>query len=389
MMLLFILLIAGAGAFILYPNDLYAAFRASLPDSLPSSLALPNPFAAATPTQPPTATSVPSTATVQPTATSTQTPTSTPYHGPTPTASPAFGGGTGEIAFASDRSGIPEIYLSNLVTKEEKLLINMPGGACEPAWSPDGAQIVFVSPCPKALDLSDLLPNDTQLYIARADGSDPSPMATVGTGDSEPAWSPDGKQIAFTSVREGPPLIYIITLENNKVKRLIDPIAARASDSTADFAALRQPAWSRPSGDQIVFAAKNMAADGAYQIWSVTDAAQGLQRIVSSGTAFWDYLPTWSPDGKTITFSQRDATGYVLPKVMRILYADRGGPGVQIKGVLRPIEHFDYSPDGLWYAFVAKYEGENKDIYYSTTLGEQSTRLTFDRDRDFDPAWRP
>jgi Tol biopolymer transport system component len=74
---------------------------------------------------------------------------------------------------------------------------------------------------------------------------------------------------------------------------------------------------------------------------------------------------------------------------MTIQYQDRGGPGVQIEGVRRPIEHFQYSPDGKYYVFVANYEGNNTDVYYSTIKGTQSTRLTYDKGKDFDPAWRP
>jgi serine/threonine protein kinase/Tol biopolymer transport system component len=381
MILLFALIIGGAGIFILYPNDLYPSLRASLP---------PIPYLAfamdptATPTDKPTATLAAFTATVQPTVAFTFTPLPTKTPLPTPTAIPALGGGSGEIAFASDRSGVPEIYLSDLASNEAKLLINMPEGACEPAWSPDGSQIIFVSPCNGPLDLSDLLPDDTKLYIANADGSEPTAVNTDATGDSEPAWSPDGKRIAFTSVRDGQPLIYTINLENNEVTRLIEP--------SADFAAVRQPAWSK-AGDQIVFAAKNTKVDGVYQIWTVTDSGQGLTQIVLSGTEYSDYLPTWSPDGKTITFSQRLSPNApnptVLPWVMKILYENRGKAGDPVKGIKRPIEHFQYSPDGKWYAFEAKYEGNNIDIYYSPISGETQTQLTHDPGRDFDPAWRP
>jgi Tol biopolymer transport system component len=314
-------------------------------------------------------------------------PTKTPL--PTPTPIPPLGGGPGEIAFASDRSGIPEIYLSDLPGKA-KLIINVPGGACEPAWSPDGSRLVFVSPCKGPLDLSEKsMPEDTKLYIANADGSESTLLDTKGTGDSEPAWSPDGKKIAFTSVRDGQPLIYIYDLDTKEVKPLIDPAVVRTANPSADFAAVRQAAWSRPVGDQIVFAAKNLKADGVYQIWTVTASGEGLQQIVQSGNEFWDYLPTWSPDGKAITFSQRQANATVLPWAMRILYEERDGPGILIQGLQRPIEHFQYSPDGQWYVFEAKYVGEDTNIYYSLISGDKQTQLTHDPGKDFDPAWRP
>jgi serine/threonine protein kinase len=374
MMLLFILLIAGAGAFILYPNDLYATIRTSLPDSLP----LPNPFAVPTATDRPTATSLPFTATAQPTATSTQMPTSTPDFTATPTAVPATGGGSGQIAFASNRSGIPQIYLSDLTGASVTAITNMPEGACQPSWSPDGSQLVFVSPCQRPMDLSEALPKDTVLYITNADGSETTALPTVPGGDSEPAWSPDGGRIAFTSIRDGRPLVYVIKLSDLSVTRLTEP--------TADFDIARQPSWS-PAGNQLLFAKKRHSA---YQIWAVTDAGHGEQQIIRSGQQYWDYLPIWSPDGTRISFTERHSEGPVLPWVMTIAYESRdtsAGDQIQIKPL--PVENIHYSPDGRWFVFQGKGPNNNLDIFYSTNTGAERTRLTTDPGLDFDPTWRP
>lgn len=386
--LLFILIIAAAGVFILLPGILPGNLRGALPFLAKT--------ATSTPTREPT--SIPASATItptkadtpQPTATFTATPTSVPVgvltetlippeaSAGTPTLSVTpVGGGTGQIAFASDRSGgFPQIYLDDLNGGDIVPITNMPEGACQPSWSPDGTRLVFVSPCHGLQDISADPLADTQLYIIDADGSNLTSLPTVAGGDFEPAWSPDGKRIAFTSLRDGYMQIYLMNLDDQSVTRL--------TDTTSDVPT-RQPSWS-PFGNQIVYVVKRV---GAYQIWTMTDTGQGQQQIVRSGQQFWDYLPVWSPDGKTIYYTERNAQGPVRPWAMEILYEDRNNPGNHTDFGPLPIVHLKFSPDGQWFVFEGLSEDNNRDLFYMTLTGDQRTRLTKDPGKDFDPAWRP
>jgi hypothetical protein len=65
-----------------------------------------------------------------------------PVAGPTP-----MGGGIGQVAFASTRAGLPQIFLANVDGTGVKQLTTMTDGACQPSWSPDGQRLVFTSPC--------------------------------------------------------------------------------------------------------------------------------------------------------------------------------------------------------------------------------------------------
>ncbi|HSR20408.1 MAG TPA: hypothetical protein VLL49_05785 [Anaerolineales bacterium] len=162
-------------------------------------------------------------------------PTPTVLRSPTPEAPASLGSVLGrEIAFVSDRSGTPQLYLENLASRSPVPISNLPEGACQPSWSPDGARLVFVSPCSlspsgQPLDISEGPQAESAFHIVNADGFDVTPLPAAPGGDSEPVWSPDGQRIAFTSLRDGRPLIYVLDLLSSSVKRLTEPSAGSAA----------------------------------------------------------------------------------------------------------------------------------------------------------------
>lgn len=288
---------------------------------------------------------------------------------PSPTVSPTpFGGGEGEIAFASDRTGTTQIYLIKVDGTDLRQLTEIPEGACQPAWSPDGQRLVIISPCEKNQPIY----RGSGLFIINADGSGLTPLPIVPGGDFDPAWSPDGRYIAFASLRNsGRPRIYTINLETNEVLRI-----------SAQYSYDRQPTWSS-DGKQIAFVTTQK---GPVQIWTMNPDGSD-QKIYSRSADAINTAPSWAPDGKLILFTQVQGQNGVPGLVVASYDPDYSEFRYDLGPF--PMREAKYSPDGLWLVFEGWPEGDNHDVYVVSGSGAVRTRLTTDPFNDFDPAWRP
>jgi len=242
-------------------------------------------------------------------------------------------------------------------------------GACQPDWSPDGARLVFISPCKENKELYDT----ASLFIINADGSGLEALPTTGKGDFDPSWSPDGKQIAFTSMRNAfRPQVHIMDIESKEV------ISLSEADNK-DY----QPEWS-PEGSMILFVTTR---NGPYQIWTMNNDGTDQVRFTASRD-LWNTYPVWSPDGQIILYTQRTQGG--VPRLFAARYPDGATAEYNVypyPGAI-PMREANYSSDGNWLVFESWPDGELHDIYIMRQNGNDLTQLTFDRDDDFDPDWR-
>jgi PKD repeat protein len=181
------------------------------------------------------------------------------------------------IVFTTDRDGNSEIYVMNADGTNVQNLTDNPSGDSEPAWSPDGSQVAFVS------DRDGF--GYLQIYTMYADGSNASRISDTTAGDYSPAWSPNG-QIAFVSERDGFPQIYVMNSEGSGLTKISD-------GNSSDYA----PVWAS-DGSRLAFVSER---DGFPQIYVMNSDGSGVTRV-SDGNGS-DYAPAWSPDGNRLTFT--------------------------------------------------------------------------------------
>ena len=327
---------------------------------------------APTETPPPTETAA-DTSTSEPTLTHTAAfsptveDTATPDKPPTMT---PVGGGYGQVAFASDRTGVSQIWIINSDGSGLRQVTDSQWGACQPDWSPDGERLVYVSPCEENQEVYE----NASLFIINADGSGVETLPSPDGGGFDPAWSPDGTSIIFTSIRNNfRPQLFIVDLGTKEETQL-------SVDNWRDS----MPEW-YPDGSKILFVTTR---NGPYQIWTMNPDGTEQLRFSASGS-LWDTYPVWSPDGSVIIFSQRPQGG--VPRLMGARYPDGGTAEFQIYPVHGsvPMREANISPDGRWLAFESWPKDSQHDIYVMSPTGSDLTQLTFDEAYDFDPAWRP
>jgi len=298
---------------------------------------------------------------------------------PQPTEAPAPAGvtlgGASQIAFVSNRGGRPQIYLINVDGSDEHQLTDLAAGACQPAWSPDGMMLAYTSPCNANRD--EYL--GSSVFVMNVDSqnvsSEPSLLvATLGGGDYDPDWSYDGLRLAFTSWRTGRPQIFTIGVDGQGLRNVNDDLAFNWS-----------PSWA-PDGSQIAILS---GRGGQEEIWLVPDDGGEEKRYTHSDGQ--DIArPDWSPDSGTILFEKVIGN---IPRLVAISVADGGVREIQIcqEGRLsfQPMGEPAWSPDGQWIAFEAWPDGANHNIAILRASCTDYQEVTTDPALDFDAAWRP
>ena len=276
---------------------------------------------------------------------------------------------THPILFASNRDpAFPRLQIYAIKTDGSDM-INLSRNTyieTDPSWSPDGQQIAFSS------DRG----NGADIYVMNADGSGLRQLTNDSFDDRHPRWSPDGKKIAYESGKEGllPALlsssrfidIFVLDLETSRVTNITK------TPGTSET----WPSWS---------------PDGKTILYTRNDASRVLMLVNPDGTnprlfhaldpRYSDDVAAWSPDGSRIAYSAFDRQSDQFTELWCIFTAK--ADGTDVKQLAASVSRFPaWSPDGT--QIVYNRDGGNEfwarfgivNVWVMNADGSNKRRLT-------------
>jgi TolB protein len=207
--------------------------------------------------------------------------------------------------------------------------------------------------------------NRFELQIADADGAGAETALASFEPIISPAWSPDGRRLAYVSFENKKPVVYIHSLLDGKRH-----VAANFKGSNS------APAWT-PDGTRL---AVSLSRDGGSQIYMVNADGSNVRRLAQS--AGIDTEPVFSPDGQSLYFTS-DRGG--SPQIYRMPAGGGEAQRVTFEGSYNVSPRI--SPDGKLLAYIARNSG--KFQVATLNLATRQTTILTDSDKDESPSFAP
>jgi TolB protein len=239
----------------------------------------------------------------------------------------------------------------------ERVVFNSPEPIMSPAWSQDGRSLAYVS-------FHSGLP---AIYVQVLKTGEQVRVSARSGINSAPAWSPDGSQLAVAlSRRDGNVDIYLLSLATQELQRLTD-------DPSIDT----EPAWS-PDGHSIYFTSDRSGAPQVYHLGLA--AGDRPRRITFEGT--YNARPRVSPDGRELAVVTLDRGAY------RIAAVNLENGGLRILSNGRLDESPSFAPNGADVIYASR-DGGRGVLALVSIDGRIQQRLAASAGEVREPAWSP
>jgi TolB protein len=259
------------------------------------------------------------------------------------------------LAFVSNGTGHKEIYQCDFDGKNIRRVTRKNSITSFPAWSSDGRHLAYTS----------FVNGPVQIFIRNLKNGTENKVVYKGV-QIAPSWSPKKYELTATLSYGGDQEIYLLTGTGKMIKRLTN---SRGIDVDATWA---------PDGRKIAFVSKR---SGKPQIYIKEIRSGRVERLTYEGR--YNTQPSWSPKGDMIAYSSM-AQGNINIYVIDV----EGKKPIQLTFNQADNEAPTWSPDGSLIAFSSTREGGSR-IYVMTTSGTDQRRLFKMAGEQSHPRWSP